>query len=222
MRNRDGWFLIICIVVLIALIFLAPQAGWRLRAWLSPAPDGGARDMNLAATNQSLMAQLAQLQSVASELPNVPVGYRVAMVYSQYPFNFKNEILINAGAGEGVAAGKAVVFEGVLIGTVESVFPHAALVETVLDGNFKMPVRVGAKGYDALLVGGAAPRATSMLRNVAVMPGDIIYAAAPNVPYGLPIATIAATSTSHDNLFQEATLNFAYDMNNIQSVLVAQ
>lgn len=207
------------------LVFLAPQEGWRLRAWLSPRPQAvdPSTAQNLQAENQALTAQLYQLQGVAAEFPSIPAHYMPAMVYSRYPFNFKNEILINAGANEGVTAGKAVLYQGgVLIGTVEAVFPDSSLVQTVLDGNFKMPVRIGAKGYDALLVGGASPRATSILQSASVHAGDVVYTAAPNLPYGLPIAVVTAVSVSRDNLFQEASLDFAYDMNTVQTVLVAQ
>lgn len=231
MKKRDTWFLIACILVLAALIFFAPQEGWQLRAWLSPQLPGGATSAigtssaggeDLAAQNEALKAQLAELENIASQIPNASTSYVRAMVYSRYPFNFKNELLINAGSRDGITAGKAVIFQEILIGTVENAFSDSALVETVLDSNFKMPVRVGSAGYDALLVGGASPALTSIVKTARINAGDIVYTAAPGIPYGLPVAIVAATSTSPDNLFEDATLNFAYDMNAVQTVLVAQ
>ncbi len=45
------------------------------------------------------------------------------MVYSRYPMNFKNELLTSAGSDDGVATGDAVIFQGMLIGQVRTVFP---------------------------------------------------------------------------------------------------
>ena len=174
------------------------------------------------AQNEALKAQLAELQSVATQLPSVPSNYLRAIVYSRYPLNFKNEILLNVGSNNSVVAGKAVVFQGILIGAVEKVFPDSALVQTVFDSSFKMPVRVGPKGYDALFVGGALPKAVSIKKDAVLAPGDIVSAAASGFPYGIPVAVVVSTSTSPDNLFEEATLGFAYDVNAVQTVLVAR
>jgi cell shape-determining protein MreC len=221
-KQRQRWVLIIGIAALLSLIFLKPAYGWKLRAWLllkAPQSVGGE---NLAAENEILKAELAKLQSVASELPKAPPNYLRAMVYSRYPFNFKNEFLVDAGSDLGIQVGKAVAFRGVLVGTIEKVFEHSSLARTVFDGSFRMPVRIGTKGYDALFLGGAYPKVTSIAKNAVLMPGDAVYAAAEGVPYGLPIALVAATSTSPDNLFAEAALDFAYDINEVQSVFIAK
>lgn len=220
MRKRDGWFFIVCVVLLIVLVFLAPKYGWQIRAWLGPQAAPLNNSAGLAAENESLAAQLAVLQGVAAQLPAASMGGTRAIVYSRYPLNFKNEILVNVGAQEGAVAGKAVTFQGIFIGSVEKTFPDTSLVRTVFDGTFKMPVRIGSAGYDALFVGGAAPHVTSIAKSAAVHPGDIVYTAAEGMPYGLPVAIVQSTSTSPDELFQEATLGFAYDVNTIQAVVL--
>ena len=212
--------MIVCVAILAILIFFEPVYGWRLRAWLSPKPMAQADDPTLNAQNEVLQAQLAPLQSVAAQLPKNPKGEIRAMVYLQYPFGFKNEMLVNAGSNESVAVGKAVVFQGIFMGSVTQVFPDSAVVQTVFDPNFKMPVRVGARGYDALFTGGVNPKAISIAKDLAIQNGDIIYTAAPGFPYGLPVGTVNATSTSADNLFQEASINFIYDINDVQTVLI--
>jgi rod shape-determining protein MreC len=224
-KKRDSIVLVVCVVALGALIFLEPSYGWKLRSWLTPqAPPASSQtsDPTLEAQNQSLEAQLAVLQGVANELPHVPSGYIPAMVYSRYPLNFKSELLVNAGSDEGVAVGKAVVFQGVLIGIVEKVFGGSSLVQTVFDENLKTPVRIGSKGYDGLLSGGADPEITSIQKGEPIATGDIVYSAAPSFSYGLPVAVVAATGTTSDGLFEDATLSFAYDINDIQTVLIAQ
>jgi len=223
--RRRRWILGILIVILVTAILFVPSYGWKLRSWLSPGPvgSGGNEDgANLAAQNDALKAQVAAYQTVMSQLPQSGAAYIRAMVYSRYPLNFKNEILVNAGSADGVATGTAVVFQGMLIGSVTDVFPHEALVETVFDSRFEMPVRVSSSSYDGLFEGGSYPKVGSIAKTANLSAGDIIYAAAPGLPYGLPVGTVSATSTSGDSLFTEAAVAFPYDVNDIQTVLIAK
>lgn len=220
MKKKNGWFLGCCVALLLFLIFFEPSYGWRLRKWLSPQ-NGIQTDPNsLDAENVILKAQLAELETIQSELPLATQGYLRAMVYSRYPMNFKNEILVNVGTNDGVTVGKAVLFGNIFIGKVTNVFSDSAVVQTVFDGDFKMPVRVGALDYDALLMGGADPKVGSISKKASLTNGDVIVTADPNFPYGLPVGVVRDVSISEDNLFEEATMSFAYDINNIQTVLI--
>ncbi len=209
----------------------------RLRAWLSPALGGPAALQNgadspmsptdgqmpaLAAENDALQAQLAQLQVVASQLPTSSANEIRAMVYSRYPMNFRNELLVNAGSENGVTNGDAVVFQGMLIGQVMTVFGEQSLVQTIFDNDIRMPVRIGSGGVNGLLQGGSYPIVGSIASNAPIDPNAIVYSAAPGIPYAIPIAQVVATSTSPDSLFQQATLDFPYDVNNIETVLIVQ
>jgi rod shape-determining protein MreC len=221
--STNHWFTGLLIIVLAILIFFAPSYGWDIRQFLSPSnPPGSSQadDQNVVSENEALTAQLAQLQVVSSELPTAPTNSIRAMVYSRYPLNFKNEILVNAGSKDGVAVGAAVVFQGILVGQVKSVFSDSALVQTVFDDTVKLPVRVGSGGYDGLLQGGSYPTVGSITKTAPVAIGDIVYSAAPGLPYGLPIGEVAATSTSADSLFEQASLGFSYDINNIETVFI--
>jgi rod shape-determining protein MreC len=221
-KKKNALFLGFCIIVFLFFIFFKSSYGWDVRKWLSPQNGTAVDTAGLLSENESLKAQLAELQVVQSELPQAPTGAIRAMVYSRYPMNFRNEILVNAGTNEGVSTGKAVLFGNIFIGEVVSVFPDSALVQTVFDGTFKMPVRVGSAGYDALLTGGASPMAGSILKKAAVKNGDIVTTADPDFPYGIPVGVINSVSISPDNLFEQATVSFAYDMNNVQTVFIAK
>jgi rod shape-determining protein MreC len=228
LNNR--WVSGALIVILLFLIFFIPSFGWTLRAWLSPALGSSAGNNNanasqaespsLAAQNDALQAQLATLQTVASQLPTSTPNTIRAMVYSRYPMNFRNELLVNAGSDEGVVSGDAVTFQGMLIGQVQKVFENESLVQTIFDNNLKMPVRIGVSGTDGLLQGGADPVVGSIASTATIVPGDIVYSAAPGIPYAQPIAEVVATSTSADSLFQQATLGFPYDINNVETVFI--
>ena len=222
MSHRNHYFLAILLLAAAGLIILAPSYGWRLRGFLTPAPATGSTGdaSNLAAENASLKAQVAELTAIVGQASGTVPNTIRAMVYSRYPLNFKNEILVNAGSGAGVLPGKSVLYEGNLVGTVYQVFADGSIVQTVFDPGFRMPVRIGTSSIDALLQGGTEPMAVSIAKDSTVEPGDVIYAAAPGIPYGLPIGEVDTVSISANNLFQQATVNFAYDLNTIQTVLI--
>ena len=224
-RKRHQGVLICCIAILAVLILFEPSYGWRVRQWLTMrigADASLAGSADLTAQNEALQAQIAEFQSIQSEIPNNPQHDVRAMVYAQYPFGFRNALLLNSGANNGVTTGSTITFDDIFIGTVSQVFATTASVETVFDPAFKMPVRIGAatSSFDGLLVGGAEPRITSISKDASLTVGDIVYTAAPKMPYGLPIGTVASIAISGDRLFQEASVNFAYDINQVQTVLI--
>lgn len=220
---KDTLLLIILITLLVVLILFKPYYGWEVRKFLAPnfygvqsnAPD-------LALENESLKAELTKLQNIESQLPTKPAGYIRAVVYSRYPMNFKNELTLNVGKNDGISEGAAVVFGGVLIGRIAKVFDDTSLAETVFDSRFGTAVRIGSAGIDALLRGGALPDVALMPAKSDVKSGDIVYSASPDFPYGLPIAEIGEAKVSSDRLFKEASLNFVYDINAVENVLVTK
>jgi rod shape-determining protein MreC len=221
-RKQHVWIFILASAALAILIGFKPAYGWRLRAWLSPEGEAQTTDqISLAADNASLRLQLTALQSGQSAASNTNTADGIhAMVYSSYPFGFKSQIVLNAGSDAGIQIGKAVTYQGIFIGTVQSVFPDSAVVQTIFDPSFKTPVRIGSQGIDALLVGGSFPKATSISKSVTVTNGDNVYTAASGLPYHLLVGTVAQMSASADDVFKEAGLNFSYDLMDIQSVLV--
>lgn len=218
--SKGNWVLVALATVLTILIFLVPRLAWRLRAILVPElPDASG---NLAIENVALKAELAKLQNIESQLPGKSYNYIRAIVLSRYPMNFKNEFLVDAGANQGVEKGRAVVFGGNLIGRVEKVFGDTALVKTVFDGGFEAPVRIGPFAIDALFKGGLLPQLALIPLEANINPGDIVYSASSDFPYGLAIGDIKEVKVSKDKLFREATLKFAYDLNEIKNVLIAK
>lgn len=203
------------------LIFFRPSWGWKLHGIFSPSVilhD----EVSLVAENENLKTELAQLKVVKSQIPDKPFLYLRAMVYSRYPMNFKNEILVSVGQSDGVAEGRAAVFNKILIGKVLKVFDNTALVETVFDSRFQSSVRIGDRGFSALFQGGSLPKAVLISEKAEIRPGDIVYSVSPDFPYGLAIGEVTAVEPSADKLFQEATIGFVYDVNAIGTILIAK
>ncbi len=225
--NLSRIFFYLLIVILLVVIVFFPSLGWRLRALLSPAIP--VADNKTAAAELALKAQLDQYAILASQLPAIPKEYVPATVYSRYPTNFRNQILVNAGTNQGVAAGRAVLIEiagagnspsFIFVGRVQAAFANTAVVQTIFDPAFRMPVRIGTHGFDALFAGGSEPKTVSILKSATIQAGDAVVSADPAFPYGLPVASVHAVDIASDGLFQEAALDFPYDLNAIQAVLI--
>ena len=218
MQPRQSWFLGIVIVLLLVFIFFMPSVGMRMRGFLGPRTSAASDAQQLAAENVSLKARIAELAAIAGELPSSTFGTIPAVVYSNYPFNFKNEMTVNAGSLDGVVSGSAVLFKGNLVGIVTVSSAHRSTVQTIFDPNFKLPVRIGVHGYDALFVGGSYPMIESIAKTASIGTGDIVYSAGSGAPYAIPVGEIASVALAPSNLFEEASLSFTYDMGNVQTV----
>lgn len=221
--ERENWFLALLVVGLVFLIVWQPQAGWGLQGFLF---GGGAaapsENEKLSAENLRLKTELDVFQSIKNQLPDETANAEEALVYSRYPFNFKNELLINIGFSEGILFGQAVIFDGFLVGEIGEVFDDASLVRTIFDRRWQSAVRIGKEGIEALLVGGNRPKLTLIDKKARIVAGDTVYSAAPNFPAGIPIAEVQAIEFSSDQLFQEATLRFSYEITGIRAVSVVK
>jgi cell shape-determining protein MreC len=221
-KRNQSWFFGIVIVLLLFFIFFMPSIGAKLRFLLGPQSPSPANADQLMAENESLSSKLSELSVVAGEVPHQAPDTILAMAYSDYPFNFKDEITVDAGSVDGVVAHDAVLFNGNLIGFISGLTAHRSVVQTIFDPDFKLQVRVGAKGYDALLAGGPYPMAESIVKTAVIAPGDVVYNAAPNAPYAVPVGTILNTSLAPDDLFEQASLSFPYDRSGIQAVEIVK
>lgn len=207
------------LTLLLAVLIFFPQP-WILE-FKKFLGSGGEEDVNsLIQENTALKSELAKLEEIKRQLPEWSPEYLVASVYSRYPFNLKNEFLINIGVNHGLKGGEAVIFEKMLIGQVDKVFENSALVRTVFDERWKQAVRIGRGGIDALLEGGNIPRATLIVKDAKVSQGDIVYNASPEFPYSLPIAEVKEMAVSKDQVFKEADLEFGHDISQIRVVSV--
>ncbi len=222
MHRRAPWFLGIVIVLLLFFIFFMPTVGTRLRGLIGPQAASLGDAGKLAAENLLLKAQLAELSAIASEMPTSTPDSIRAMVYSDYPFNFKNELTVDVGSRDGVATRDAALFEGNLVGEVVSVSSDRSVVRTVFDPSFVLYVRIGTKGYDAFLVGGPYPAVQSIAKTADLAAGDAVYSADDSMPYAIAVGKVADVSISSNNVFKQASLAFPYDVGVIQTLEIVR
>ncbi|MEK9173574.1 MAG: rod shape-determining protein MreC [Patescibacteria group bacterium] len=226
--RKERWFFVIPIFILISLIFLGPGAGSWFRGFL----DGGfvydgPRLSEAILENEVLRAEVYRLEAL-NEQSSAGLNTVTASVFSKYPFNFKNEILINVGENRAVGPGQPVVFlgesgfslRGLLLGKIDRVFSDSSLVRTIFDKEWQSSVRIGKKGYLALLQGGGEPVIRLIPKDAKISVGDVVYSVQPEFPNSLPVGEVLEIGLSSDQVFQEAKLSFPYDFSSIKAVAV--
>ena len=221
-------------------MFFYPGFSWKIQTFFSPTknPQSG-EYQRIVLENESLNAEVALLRQIKKNLPAKSDAFLPVFVYSRYPFNFKNELLVNAGANQGVEISQAAVIvpsnstssnpirnyisngtSPILVGKVEKVFENVSLIQTIFDSRFQSAVRIGASGITALLKGGNEPALSLIPKDAKVADGDIVYSASPDFPYGIAIGNANNVRISSDQLFQEADVETNYNPNELQSLLI--
>ncbi|MGC8776175.1 MAG: rod shape-determining protein MreC [Minisyncoccia bacterium] len=223
---KQNYVIFILIFLILILIFLNPTFFWNFKKYLIT------NDSKFGFLNQEesliLKTKLNELNLLSQFLPKVN-SVIPAFVYSKYPFNLKNEILINA-RGKNDFLNKAVVLLNnqnnqnsenfILIGKIKEVYENFSLVQTIFDSNFKLAVKVGESFSNALLVGGPNPKLTLISRDAKVKAGDVIISADSNWPYGLVIGNVSKIKEIENSLFNEAEIILPYDLNQINAVAI--
>lgn len=203
---RKEYYFIAALVLFAVILFgFGSRAGLALQAALRggfgpPAPDAAGLTASIGLSRSG----------TALKVP----------VYSQYPLNLKNQLSIAAGTADGVKEGDVALTNGYLVGIVEKSFEHSALVQTVFDKRFQAPVRIGTAGADALLRGGNEPELTLIPADAAVSEGDVVYAAANGMPYGISIGSLQGLHDSEDRVFREAVLSVPYAAGDLEELTI--
>lgn len=218
-EKKDTRLLLVLIFLVALLLVFRPEWGVLLERAIRGERDSDRCDASRAEIDR-LKTELAKFRYLEARLLPQQKDGITAFVYSRYPFNVKNEFLIAAGEASGISEGQAVLADGVFIGRVEKVRGGSAVVQTIFDPRFRLAVRVGASGADALLVGGVSPRLTLIPKNAGINTGDAVYTASPEFPYGTPLGRVREMSLSSDELFMEATLEVAAGTSEVVSVFV--
>lgn len=246
--KKENWFLTGLTLAVLFLFFFYPSLSWKIQTFFSStkSPQSG-EYQRIVLENESLNAEVAGLRQIKKNPPAVSLlnppakndNLLPVFVYSRYPFNFKNELLVNAGADQGIEIGRAAVIapdngsssnpvrdyisntaNPILVGKIEKVFENVSLVQTIFDSRFQSAVRIGKSGTNALLKGGNEPELALIPKDAKIANGDVIYSASPNFPYGLAIGNVSNVRISSGQLFQEADVEANYNPNELQSLLI--
>lgn len=208
--RRDRWYLFLAIGLIIIFIALNSFSGlWSRKLFVGGESPRTERE-KLRVENEKLKAEIALLEQVQRYMPRSSTNSIPAFVYSKYPFNLKNEILVDAGEKQGVKVGQTVVFQGLFLGKVINVFESSAVIQTIFDSRFALAAKIGDGAVDALLKGGDEPKLTLVVKNAQIKEGESVYSAANGVPYGLPIGHVREYRMKEGDPFGEVLLRLSY------------
>lgn len=173
--------------------------------------------------NENLKAQLQQ----AKDGIGASVGVHdrrsqiEAQIFSTYPFNMKDTIAIDRGSDDGVASAMiATVSDSILFGQVVSVDTHSAIVRTIFDSHWQLPVMIGADHINGLFEGGNDPKVVLVEKPIKV--GDGVFSAAKEFPMGIKIGEIKDVREGAGGIFKEATIRTPYAIGDIATVYLSR
>lgn len=174
---------------------------------------------DLSLENESLKQQLASLTVVREKKEQY--HYKIARVYSEYPFNDAASIIIDIGLDEGMRVGMPVmVKEGILLGKIKNVKKTQSEVETIFSPEWKISVNIGKEMVKAVLNGGPTPRIDLIPIDEDVSFGDKVTNGVSDFPMGAFLGTVSEINKNANDAWKKSALKVPYKIEFLNTVLV--
>lgn len=184
---------------------------------------------------QDLKRQLAAMREVSREndLLRAQLGFNSrqslqltpARVVGYAPDNLRRYLTIDVGSKDGIAKGMAVVSNGALVGTIETVSDYSAKVFLLSDVDFRIRA-LGQDGRASGIVAGQIGAGYSMdkiAQGEKISKGEtIITTGSDIVPKGIIIGTVESVESSDNAIFQVASIRPAIDLSKLELVFVVK
>lgn len=173
---------------------------------------------NLRLENQGLRQEIDDLKNKL-DLKSQP--YLTAQVYSRYPFNNNQTLIIDIGSRDGVKVGWPVLAaENYLLGKIIKVKADVSEVRTIFSPDWKSEVKIGQGNIEAVLVGGRQPILDLIPADAKINSGDEIISASPDLPFGLFAGKVSEIILQSATSLQQAKLTTDYDPNKLVKVFI--
>ncbi len=196
----------------------------------------------LQAENEQLRNQVTELERQNEELIEVYAEYTLLSALLDYAretpqyrrvaadvigwdtSNFVRSIVINRGFDDGITPGMPVETERGLVGRIVAVSAHAAQVQLLTDPGSAINARLGASRADGVVEG----QLTSYLKmkwleqDIPISENELVMTSGlgGNFPPDLIIGRVTQFERSTSELFQEAEVRPAADLQRLEIVLV--
>ena len=191
---------------------------------------------------ESLILENSKLRKLLKLDINPYYNYVFAEIIYRDPVAWFNHFTINKGIFSGIEPG-AIVLAKVsskfnndktqfgVVGRVESVSKHTALVNTIVSEECSLSVVIPENGATGILAGGKRT-GRNFWSTITYLPRDLTYKPYSQVftsgmnnltPGGLKVGTLLNTPDAinvHNNLFVEAKLNPSVNLNHLKFVLI--
>ncbi len=148
-------------------------------------------------------------------------SYKIARVYSHYPFNDAASIVIDLGSDDGIERGMPVMAEeGILFGIIKETRRTQSEVETIFSPEWKTSVSVGEKSVKAVLSGGPIPVVDLIPAEEDISVGDPVWNGAKNFPMRAHIGSVSEIHKNKNDVWKKASVKAPYKPELLDSVLV--
>ena len=191
-------------LIFLVLIFVSPVVFREIGNFITFGQSGAGPKISPEELAQKVMDMRAGVK------PDAGKKFIAGDVYSRYPLNFKDELLVNVGAKDGVKPQGAAVWDGNLVGRVKAVGNDFSVVQTIFDPGFSLPARIGKAGKEVLLKGGVEPKLTLIPKTADIKNGEVVYSASANFDYGMPLGVYGQAIGDQNGVFSEASLLISY------------
>lgn len=150
-----------------------------------------------------------------------PFEFKVAHVYSRYPFNNRALIILDIGSNSGIRQGMPVLAkDGILLGKIKEIKQTQSEVETIFSPGWKNSVGIGDKKVKAVLSGGATPSVDFIAKEAELKEGDRVFNLSPELPLNLYIGTLSNISGVSYDVWQRGEVNTAYRIEDLDQALI--
>jgi cell shape-determining protein MreC len=168
--------------------------------------------------NQRLKFELEKYQAEAEE--KVKEGV-IAKVYSRYPFNDKERIIINLGKEDNIKLNAPVLTkDGFLLGKVVVVRSNQSEIETIFDVEWKSSVAVKEIENKAVMEGGQPPKLKLLSKEAEINEGDSVFNITPDFPYQKLIGEVKEIKDITDEIWRTSSVKVQYNLDEINEVVV--
>jgi rod shape-determining protein MreC len=168
--------------------------------------------------NENLKQQIASLEILREKKERY--HYKIAQVYSYYPFNDAGLVVIDLGSDDGIREGMPVmVKEGILFGKIKSVKRTQSEVETIFSSQWKTSVSIGKESTKAVLNGGPTPVIDLIPIDKDISFDDEVKNNVPELPMAF-LGTLSEIKKNTNDVWKKSSLKVPYTIESLHSLLV--
>jgi len=168
--------------------------------------------------NQGLRQEIGALED---KLGFESQPYLTARIYSRYPFNDNQSLVVDVGSRDGVKIGWPVLAaENYLLGKIINVKTDISEVRTIFSPDWKSEVKIGEKNVKALLVGGRQPVLRFITADAEINIGDKVISVSPDLPLYLFIGEVSEIIPQSGASLRQVELRIGYDPNKLERAFI--
>ena len=201
---------------------------------------------SLAAENQKLKADMAQMEDVARQadavsrenqrlremlnLQSTHESYKLvdAYIIGWSSSDFSNTFTINRGTTAGIQANMVAITEnGQVVGLVTEAGPNYAVVKTVLDSTLEISATIASSGYNGMVSGGYINGQETLLQmnylpssSIIRNRDQVVTSGSTVYPRGLILGYVVDAGFEETGVAKYALLEAAADISSLEQVFI--